>query len=369
MPNLGLQITKRGGKSWYVVATNRLTRKQVWACLGTYPMMGLAEARKAAGEALGELQAGKLPKATLEAQARQATSETFAAYARQYEQRVLPGLAPNTQRGNRRALERMVKEIGALPVMEIRRSMILKVLRDIQAVSGNATAHIALIVTGKVFSLAAAELDDLVSPVPGIKAEHYQIKKEGEGDRDRILDDAEIVKVWNASSGLGYPWAQLYRLLMLLGLRRDELGSVEWDQIDEEKRVLNIPSSKGGIPLTVPLSPRCLAIFEAIPRIQGQDSVFGKPSNWGGAKARLDKACGVTDWVTHDLRRTMRSGLGRLGVNFVVAEMCLGHKQSGIAGVYDRYSYLDERRAALLKWEQTVMGLVDPATKVVALRA
>jgi hypothetical protein len=48
--------------------------------------------------------------------------------------------------------------------------------------------------------------------------------------------------------------------------------------------------------------------------------------------------------------------------------MALGHKQSGIAGVYDRYSYLEERRAALLKWEQQVMGLVDPASKVVALR-
>jgi hypothetical protein len=65
----------------------------------------------------------------------------------------------------------------------------------------------------------------------------------------------------------------------------------------------------------------------------------------------------------------MRSGLARLGVNIVVAELCLGHRQGGVVGVYDRHSYLDERRAALLKWEQHVIGLVDPSSKVVALRA
>lgn len=369
MPNFGLQVSRRGAKSWYVVAPNKLTRKQVWVCLGSYPLLGLGDARKAAGEALGDLQSGKLPRATLEAQARQATTQTFAAYAAQYERRALPGLAAGTQRHNKRALGRVLKEIGPLPIMDVRRSMILKVLREIQAASGNASAHVALIVTGKVFSLAAAELDDLISPVPGIKAEHYQIRREGEGDRDRVLDDDELVRVWNAAGEMGYPYAPLYRLLSLLGLRRDELGSAEWDWVDWDKKVLNIPSSKGGIPLTVPLSPRCLEIFKGIPRIQGQTSIFGRPRGWSRAKARLDAACGVTDWVTHDLRRTLRSGLGRLGVNFVVAEMALGHKQSGIAGVYDRYSYLDERRGALLKWEQLVMGLVDPSSKVVPIRA
>lgn len=376
MPNFGLVVTKRGGKSWYVVAPNRATGKQQWVRLGSYPATSLGDARERAGKTLGALEAGTLEaqlpkalKATASALARQQASETFAAYARIYERRVLPGLAAGTQRSNQRALDRMVAALGPLSVMEVRRSMILKVLREIQAANGNASAHIALIVTGKVFSLAAAELDDLISPVPGIKPEHYQIVKEGEGARSRILEDEELVRVWNAAGGMGYPYAPLFRLLSLLGLRRDELGQAEWDWVDWEKKVLNIPSSKGGLPLTVPLSPRCLEIFDSIPRIAGQTSVFGRPRGWSGAKKRLDKACGVTDWVTHDLRRTMRSGLGRLGVNFVVAEMCLGHKQGGIAGVYDRYSYLDERRDALLKWEQTVMGLVDPASKVVPLRA
>lgn len=73
--------------------------------------------------------------------------------------------------------------------------------------------------------------------------------------------------------------------------------------------------------------------------------------------------------IDGDLRRTMRLGLDRFGVNVVVAEMCLRHRQSGIVGVYDRHPYLDERRAALLHWEQHLIGLANSASKLVTMRA
>jgi integrase len=206
----------------------------------------------------------------------------------------------------------MVAALGPLGVMEIRRSMLLKTLRDIQAAHGNAAAHLGLVVANKVFDLAAVDLDDLISPTTGIKPAHYQIAKEGEGDRSRILDDAEIVRVWNAAGDMGYPFAPIYRLLMLLGLRREELGSITWDQVNLDKRVLDLPTSKAGIPLTIPLSDRCVEIFQAVPRIYKQDTVFGAPTTWSSAKRKLDSLCGVEDWRTHDLRRTMRSGLARL---------------------------------------------------------
>src|SRR5215469_15154213 len=102
------------------------------------------------------------------------------------------------------------------------------------------------------------------------------------------------------------------QLMMLLGLRREEIGTIEWDWVDFENRVLNIPNSKGGIPLTVPLSDRCIAILQSVPRIHKQTSVFGTTSSWSLAKRKLDALSGVIDWVTHDLRRMMRSGLARL---------------------------------------------------------
>jgi len=142
----------------------------------------------------------------------------------------------------------MIAALGPLPVMEIKRSMVLQALRDIQAEHGNNAAQVALVVCGKVFDLAAVGVDDLLSPCTGIKPEHYQIAKEGEGDRSRVLDDAEIVKEWNAAGELTYPWNSIYRLLMLLGLRREELGGIEWSYVDFENRVLNVPKSKNGFP-------------------------------------------------------------------------------------------------------------------------
>lgn len=99
----------------------------------------------------------------------------------------------------------MVEALGPLGVMEIRRLMVLKALRDIRATNGTAAAHAALVVTNKVFDLAAGDLSDLISPCTGIKPDHYQIKKDGEGDRSRILDDEKIVQVWNGAGKLSYP--------------------------------------------------------------------------------------------------------------------------------------------------------------------
>src|SRR5215472_6262929 len=111
-PNFGLQVTERGAKSWYVVAPNRATGKQTWCCLGSYPRLSLQDARKAAAEALGALEIGKLPSPRRGAKARLDASQSFAAYAAEYQRRAWPGLAESTQRGNGRALERMVAALG-----------------------------------------------------------------------------------------------------------------------------------------------------------------------------------------------------------------------------------------------------------------
>jgi integrase len=160
-------------------------------------------------------------------------------------------------------------------------------------------------------------------------------------------------------------WSPIYRLLMLLGLRREELGAIEWSYVDFEKRVLNVPSSKGGIPLTVPLSDRCLEILKDVPGLSGRTGRAGPPysaclAHGRAPRLKLDALSGVKDWRTHDLRRTMRSGLARSGADVVIAEMCLGHRQGGIVGVYDHHQYLDEWREALLKWEQPRNGPCRP---------
>lgn len=83
---------------------------------------------------------------------------------------------------------------------------------------------------------------------------------------------------------------------------------------------------------------------------------------WSYAKRRLDAACGVKGWVIHDLRRTLATGLQKLGIPVPVTETVLGHtsgSRGGIVGVYQKHNYADEKRAALEAWGAHVMALVQ----------
>jgi hypothetical protein len=101
----------------------------------------------------------------------------------------------------------------------------------------------------------------------------------------------------------------------------------------------------------------------------------GTPFNgWSKSKAQLDKASGVTGWRIHDLRRTLATGLQRLGIRLEVTEAVLNHvsgSRAGIVGIYQRHEWASEKRGALDAWAAHVMALVrrcGPAGNVVALR-
>jgi integrase len=124
----------------------------------------------------------------------------------------------------------------------------------------------------------------------------------------------------------------------------------------------------------VPLSDRALAILLAIPR-RDRENVFGSGeggySGWSKSKAALDKAAKLKEpWTLHDLRRTVRTGLGRLGVQPHVAEAVLNHLPPKLIRTYDRNTYAAEKKAALDLWASHLMVAVAQATgaNVTALR-
>ena len=84
-------------------------------------------------------------------------------------------------------------------------------------------------------------------------------------------------------------------------------------------------------------------------------------SGWSRAKSKLDELSGVTDWRIHDLRRTVATGLQKLGVNLQTIEAVLGHtsgSRSGVVGVYQRHSFDAEKRVALDAWGAHLTGLL-----------
>jgi integrase len=202
---------------------------------------------------------------------------------------------------------------------------------------------------------------------------------EGIHARDRVLSDDEIRIIWNACGNDAA--GRVIKLLLLTGCRRNEIGALRWSEISAE--VLTIPGTrtKNGRALVLPLPAVAMELLAAVPRQDGGDFVFGRRGHkpfggWSAAKLRLDARIVMTNgkplapWTFHDLRRTMRSGLGMLGVPPHVAELAINHVKGGVEAIYDRYRYQREIGGALVRWSEHVLVLIDGReSKVVGLRS
>src|SRR6202048_4578024 len=147
-------------------------------------------------------------------------------------------------------------------------------------------------------------------------------------------------------------------MLALTGQRREEVAQMVWDEIDFNSRTWTLPGSrtKNGKPHIVHLSEACIKLIKVAAGLGIYVfSISGvKPfQNFTNAKRALDELSGVTGWRLHDLRRTCVSGIARLGVPPHVADKILNHQTgtiSGVAAVYQRHQFLEERHEALCRW-------------------
>jgi integrase len=211
-----------------------------------------------------------------------------------------------------------------------------------------------------------------------------------ERSRDRVLAVDEIRLVWNAAEEVGWPFGKLVQLLLLTGQRRDEVARARRVELKENGTLWTIPGArtKNGVEHDVPLSAQAQELIMSLPRIGQLGLLFTTTgeapySGYSKAKARLDgvitrmgheQRLAVLGWRLHDLRRTVASGMARLGVAVHVIEAVLNHSAgevSGIARVYNRHKYLDEKRWALDTWASFVLRQVqnDPNAMIIRLRA
>lgn len=192
-------------------------------------------------------------------------------------------------------------------------------------------------------------------------------KPGSETRRDRVLSDNELVAVWKAAEDVGWPFGDAIRLLILTGARREEIGRLRWLEIVGNEIRLEGVRTKNGEPHTIPLSVPARAIIERMPHIKGEEdfvfTITGKTSvsGWSRIKADLDDEIGIAPWRIHDLRRTVATGLQKLGTPIQVTESVLGHvsgSRAGIVGVYQRHDHADEKRKALEAWARHVEALL-----------
>lgn len=200
--------------------------------------------------------------------------------------------------------------------------------------------------------------------------------------RERVLSNDELEALWTVLEGEGWPWGPAIKLLVLTGQRRDEVFSADRAEFDLEAKLWTIPAdrAKNGKAHLVPLSSAAVEIFETVPAIDGSAKLFPSradpergASGFSRALARITEDMAkvlsgnatepakIDHFTLHDLRRTMATGLQRLGVRLEVTEAVLNHvsgTRGGLAGVYQRHDFLEEKRHALDAWAADVKRIV-----------
>jgi integrase len=196
----------------------------------------------------------------------------------------------------------------------------------------------------------------------------------------RALADWELPLLWEVAAATGWPFGPYLHMLLLLGQRRTETALMRWRDVDLNAGVWTIPAevTKSGREHRVPLPQQAVAILEDMPRMARSPLVFpgnkGPMTGWSKRLPPVYKAtakAGMDYWTPHDLRRTMRTGLGKLSVEQIVAEMLLNHALSDeLTAIYDRAEYWQQRVDAAGRWATHVMGLVgNVGGAVVQMRA
>lgn len=204
-----------------------------------------------------------------------------------------------------------------------------------------------------------------VNPLAGHRKERAtRADKIAKAEHGRALSDAELVRVWNAADQATVI-GRLIRFYILTGCRRGEGAGLTWSMIDRKAKLLDLPAVfvKQGRGHVVPIAPALAAILKACARDARSDLVFasarsgGKMSGWTQFTDQINKASGVA-FLLHDLRRTFRTGLSRIGVDADTAELALGHARSDLEAVYNRDTAVETLRTAFEKWAEHIEKIV-----------
>lgn len=256
------------------------------------------------------------------------------------------------------------------PLTDIGRTEIQSILDSISP-NKKATKRSVFAYASVFFSWAVARGDIPRNPLTEM------VKPEPTLARDRVLSDEELFEVWKASANLPAVFGSFYRLLILTGQRREEVATLRWQDLDRPTKTWLIPRerAKNGVAHVVPLSASALTELDLLasnsekwPQSGYVLTTKGKSpiSGFSKAKRTLDlniakeRGAPLPEWRIHDLRRTLATGLQRLGVRFEVTEAVLNHvsgAKSGVAGIYQRHDWASEKRNALDAWAKLLQDI------------
>jgi Arm DNA-binding domain/Phage integrase central domain len=239
-PGLILRVSCGGRKAWNYVY--RLKGKQRRMKLDIYPAMSVAEAHGAWRKVRDLVQAGRDP-------AKEGNGQGAADFASVFEEWLRRDQAKNKSAGVvRRYIERdvlphwqhrLITEIGRRDCLDV-----IDALADRGKIIAARRLHGHL---HRLFQWAIGRGILTVNPLTGVDKPGAEVK------RERVLNDDELVKVWNAAKRMGWPYGPAFQLLALTGARRDEIGKLRWSEIDGGEIKLEGSRTKNGEPHVIPI--------------------------------------------------------------------------------------------------------------------
>jgi integrase len=359
LKGFGLKLTPAGRRVFLVqyrpAGDRRNPRKYT---IGEYGSVTPHQARVEAQRVLADRAAGRDPQVEKQTSKRRIRSEQVAELAAEF---IARHAAQNrTGAETSRIFNREVLPYwGSWTVGEVRKRDVIALLDRVRERGSPIMANRVLAAVRKFFNWCVGRGILELSPCSGITAPAR------EQARHRVLADEQLAFVLDAARQISFPFGSIVEVLALTGQRRDEVGRMAWDHLDLKRKLWVLPGehAKNGKPHLVHLSEPVLGLLEASPRTG--ELVFSRDGKrifqgYSKAKAKLDGLSGVGNWTLHDLRRTVVSGMARLGVAPHVADKILNHQSgtiSGVAAVYQRHEFLKERKEALELWGEHVDAL------------
>lgn len=368
-----LRVMPSGVKTFLYIYTHEGKRKEM--NLGNYPHVKLAEAREQYQLAYSLVAKGIDPqehkKAADEAKRKESNS-SFGHLAEDYFKRIEKVFAPNWVKTLRGALNTdLLPAWKDRHIAEIRRKEVIGLLESVGNRAKGQVSNVKKAASG-VFS-HAVELEYIDSnPVANI-GNAQALKAFKQASRERSLSAAELKHVWDAiDAGVGSDETKrALKLILVTAQRGGEVATLHRSEIEGEWWTIPKEKSKNGKEHLVYLTPTALALIG-----NSEGFIFPSPRKVKPIQTshmsqlvsieRRDvhgttyhKAFyGLPRWTPHDLRRTARTHMARIGILDEHAEAVLNHAKQGIVGVYNKYKYQQEKKAALIKWEAELMKIV-----------
>jgi integrase len=401
-PGLCIQVSTGGKKTFYL--TYRIEGKARFFRLGSFPGTGLSEARTLAGNARKLVEKKKDPQVE---QRRELAAEKAREARRQKQGTVedlfkyyvlnLESRGKRSVNQVRRVLNADIKPvIGDLNASEIQPD-------DIRAVLAPIKRRGALVLANRVRAYLSAafnygiewkdqneftsgvNFDIVMNPVSSVKK---PLRQEAAGQR--TLSEDEVKALWVVAGGkpkrakkkgtaedervyMPQPTGRVLRLILATGGQRvEEVLRATWDEFDMKASLWELPPerTKKDRAHVVPLSQLAIDELKALrkatksptylfPAGRGADGPI-RTDSLGYCIRRFCADSKFEKFTARDLRRTVKTLMGKAGLSKSIRDRLQNHKLSDTSSKhYDRYDYLAEKREAIAVWESMLTAMIE----------